>query len=340
MDVAARRWFESQTFEATRFDAGELLRAKQRSGDRVSVVIPARNEAGTVAAVVAQVVGTLVATGLVDELIVLDSDSTDDTAAVARVAGASVFAARDIDTGTPACPGKGEALWKSLFVATGDLVVFIDADLTEWGPHFVTGLLGPLLTDPGTLLVKGFYDRLADELAGPAEHPVTWPPAAPQGGRVTELVARPLLNLYWPELAAVVQPLAGEWAVRRSLIEALPIPVGYGVEFASLTDTWRRHGLRAIAQVDLGRRGHRHQNVHDLGVMAAEILATAMRRLPVGTPAAAETGAAAAETGAVPSLQQYDRGVADGWRSRPVPVLERPAARTNPRYRAAVRCSS
>ena len=350
MDGAARRWFDSHTFDAAQFQAAELVRAKQRAGLTVSVVIPARNEAATVAAVVSQIRQALLVSGLVDELIVLDSDSSDDTAAVARAAGADVFAARDIQTGTPVSPGKGEALWKSLFVARGDLLVFIDADLTEWGPHFVTGLLGPLLADERILLTKGFYDRLADDLPDA-------PAAAPQGGRVTELVARPLLNLYWPELAAVVQPLAGEWAVRRSLIESLPIPVGYGVEFATLTDTWRRHGLPAIAQVDLGQRGHRHQNVHDLGVMAAEILATAMRRLPpreAGSSGAqagasgaqaeasgAQAGASGAQAGQ-PSLQQYDRNVPQGWRSRPVPVVERPPARTNQRYpnRTATRCSS
>ncbi|MDQ1743132.1 MAG: glucosyl-3-phosphoglycerate synthase, partial [Pseudonocardiales bacterium] len=217
MDSAARRWFDARTFDAGRFDAAQLAGLKRQSGQTVSVVIPARNEAATVAAVVGQIRTALQASGLVDELIVLDSDSTDDTAAIARTAGATVFAARDIDTGTAASPGKGEALWKSLFVSTGDLLVFIDADLTDWGPHFVTGLLGPLLIDPGTLLVKGFYDRLADDL--PEQLGATAAPATPQGGRVTELVARPLLNLYWPELAAVVQPLAGEWAVRRSLME-------------------------------------------------------------------------------------------------------------------------
>jgi glucosyl-3-phosphoglycerate synthase len=329
MDSAARRWFDSRTFDAGRFDVAELAATKRQSGQRVSVVIPARNEAATVAAVAGQISTALVASGLVDELIVLDSDSTDGTAAIARAAGAEVFAARDIDTGTAASPGKGEALWKSLFVSTGDLLVFIDADLTEWGPHFVTGLLGPLLTDPGTLLVKGFYDRLADDQPGVE--------AVPQGGRVTELVARPLLNLYWPELAAVVQPLAGEWAVRRSLMESRPVPVGYGVEFASLTDTWHRHGLAAIAQVDLGRRGHRHQNVHDLGVMAAEILATAMRRLP--GPASPDGADAEPATAAAASLQQYDRRTQD-WRSRTVPVAERPPARTNRHYRTAARCSS
>jgi glucosyl-3-phosphoglycerate synthase len=265
---------------------------------------------------VSQIGESLLAAGLVDELVVIDSDSSDGTAERARAAGAQVFAAREIATGTQPVPGKGEALWKSLFVTSGDLLVFIDADLTEWGPHFVTGLLGPLLADPAVLLVKGFYDRLADDLPGGAQ-PV------PQGGRVTELCARPLLNLYWPQLAAVVQPLAGEWAIRRELVETLSIPVGYGVEFASLTDTWQRHGLAAIAQVDLGQRGHRHQNVHDLGVMAAEILATAMRRLPGGGPLPDEPAS---------RLQQYDRRVPDGWLSRPVPTLERPAARANRYY--------
>ena len=239
MHEGARRWFSARTFTAAEFALPALAEAKAAAGHRVSVVIPARNEAGTVAEVVGQIRDALLPSGLVDELVVIDSDSVDDTAAVARAAGASVFAARDIDTGTAAVPGKGEALWKSLFVTSGELLVFIDADLTEWGPHFVSGLLGPLLGNPEIRLVKGFYDRLADDLPGAGV-------AAPQGGRVTELCARPLLNLYWPELAAVVQPLAGEWAIRRSLLESLPVPVGYGVEFATLTDTYHRHGLAAI----------------------------------------------------------------------------------------------
>jgi glucosyl-3-phosphoglycerate synthase len=320
MEEAAGRWFSARTFTAEDFPLPALAEAKRASGQRVSVIIPARNEAGTVAEVVWQIRDALLPAGLVDELVVIDSDSDDGTAEVARSAGATVFAAREVDTGTEAVPGKGEALWKSLFVSTGDLLVFIDADLTEWGPHFVSGLLGPLLSQPDVQLVKGFYDRLADDLPG-AEV------VAPQGGRVTELCARPLLNLYWPELAAVVQPLAGEWAIRRSLLESLPIPVGYGVEFATLTDTYLRHGLPAIAQVDLGRRGHRHQAVHDLGVMAAEILATAMRRLPGGVRPAEPAG----------TLMQYDRYAPDGWRQRAVPTLERPPAGSSPHYRR-LRC--
>ncbi len=330
MDAAARRWFDSHTFdsqssEAGAFDVAALVRAKRCRKQSVSVVIPARNEAATVGAVVRQIHQALVGPGLVDELLVVDSDSVDGTAREAEAAGATVFAAAGIPTGTEPSPGKGEALWKSLFVSRGDLIVFIDADLTEWGPHFVTGLLGPLLREDATLLVKGFYDRLADDLPGGAQQ--GQPATAPQGGRVTELVARPLLNLYWPQLSAVVQPLAGEWAIRRGLMESLPVPVGYGVEFATLTDTWSRHGLDAIAQVDLGRRGHRHQNVHDLGVMAAEILATALRRLPGEPPRIA---------GAGQTLQQYDRQAPEGWLSRRVPTLERPAARESPHYRPSL----
>ncbi|HEX2903336.1 MAG TPA: glucosyl-3-phosphoglycerate synthase [Jatrophihabitans sp.] len=320
MDAAAARWFDASTFRALDFQVEQLLEAK--GAQTVSVVIPARNEAATVADVVGQIHAELVGCGLVDELVVIDSDSTDDTALVAAGAGARVHSAQSIVTGTDPLPGKGEALWKSLFVTSGEVLVFIDADLTSWGPHFVTGLLGPLLTQQRTVLVKGFYDRLLDDQPD-------GPDGSPQGGRVTELCARPLLNLYWPELAAVVQPLAGEWAIRRSVLDSLSVPVGYGVEFATLTDVWSSRGLAAIAQVDLGQRGHRHQGVHDLGVMAAEILTTAMRRMPVGGQTAAPAG----------RLQQYSRGAPGGWIARSFPTLERPPARTVASYRTGVTCS-
>ncbi|WP_109507716.1 glucosyl-3-phosphoglycerate synthase [Nocardioides speluncae] len=309
MDDAARRWFAARRWSAE--DFGEELLRDAKQNIRVSVVVPARNEADTVGEVVSELRSSLLTTGLVDELVVIDSGSSDGTAAVARRAGATVYAAHTIEAGTSPLPGKGEALWKSQFVTSGDVLAFIDADLTAWGPHFVTGLIGPLLTDESVLLVKGFYDRLADG------HPASSGERVPQGGRVTELVARPLLNLYWPELAGVVQPLAGEWAIRRSLLQTLSVPVGYGVEFATLTDTYALHGLNAIAQVDLGRRGDRQQNVQDLGVMAAEILATALRRLPGGD---------LDRTTVTPRLHQHDRSCEVGWRTRHVPVDERPPA--------------
>ena len=250
------------------------MRWKRSSGTRISVVIPARDEQATVGAIVGAVARAFMGEQpLVDELVVMDSDSTDGTAEAAARAGATVHRCRDVAEGSGAHPGKGEALWKSLFVTTGDIVVFLDADLIRWGTHFVTGLLGPLL-DPAqeTLLVKACYDRIDDGQAGGG-----------QGGRVTELVARPLLNLWWPQLAGVAQPLAGEWAASRSLLETLPIPVGYGVELAVLIDTAQRRGTDVIAQVDLGERAHRNQPDADLAVMAAELLIVAERRRVPGS---------------------------------------------------------
>jgi glucosyl-3-phosphoglycerate synthase len=283
---------------------------KRRLGATVSVVIPARNEEHTVAAVVGGIIPLMTDAGLVDEIVVMDSDSTDGTAAAAAAAGATVYRAREVAPELGVYAGKGEALWKSLLVTTGDLLVFVDADLTHWGPHFVTGLVGPMLADERVLLAKGFYERL---YAG-GDGSVT-----ADGGRVTELVARPLLSLWWPELAGVVQPLAGEWSVRRGLIESLPVPVGYGIELAILLDTAREHGLEAIAQVDLGRRGHKHQAGHDLALMAAELMAVADRRR---RPAAAVSPRS-------PELRQFTRvGDEMRQRSRPVPVDERPPAGT------------
>jgi glucosyl-3-phosphoglycerate synthase len=300
-------WFGRATSRWQDWPARELVAAKRRLGLSISVVIPARNEERTVAGVVGAISRSLVTRlPLIDELIVIDSDSTDSTAELAAGAGAKVYRAAEILPAAGSYPGKGEALWKSLHVTSGDLLVFVDADLTSWGPHFVTGLLGPLLADERVQLVKGFYTRVWTRSDGST---------STEGGRVTELVARPLLSLWWPELAAVVQPLAGEWAARRSLMESLPIPVGYGVELATLMDTAARHGMDAVAQVDLGSRAHRHQANHDLAVMAAELLAVAERRRPAGQrPAATE-------------LRQFIRedGTARPLR-RPVPLAERPPA--------------
>jgi glucosyl-3-phosphoglycerate synthase len=305
---SARAWFEANTHSHREYLIPDLLAAKHRTSTSVSVVIPARNEATTIAAIIRAVRDELVeGCGLVDELLVVDSLSEDATAEVARDAGARVVHVGEVAPQLPAAAGKGEALWRSLFVTHGEVLVFIDADLTYWGTHFVTGLLGPVLTSSDTLLVKGFYDRTVD--GGPAEagH-------RPQGGRVTELMARPLLAQIWPDLAAVVQPLAGEWAVRRGLLETLTVPVGYGIEFAVLVDTYLRLGLDVMSQVDLGARQHQHQSVHDLGVMAAEILAVARRRADGVEPAER-------------TLAQYRRDNGSGsWDERAVPVAERPPA--------------
>lgn len=266
-----RRTSRISTSPANRWSTSELLEAKGAGEHRISVVLPACDEEATVGRVIEALRATVAGPErLVDEIVVIDSFSSDATAETATAAGASVHHCDDIDCGLAALPGKGEALWRSLFVTHGDLVVFIDADLEDAGPHYVTGLLGPLLTETSVELVKGFYDRPLLTDTGVVPH---------GGGRVTELMARPLLNLHWPALADVVQPLAGEYAARRSLLESLPFPVGYGVEMALLVDTLAQRGPSAIAQVDLGRRTHRHQAPAALGVMAAQVLATAHRRL-------------------------------------------------------------
>jgi glucosyl-3-phosphoglycerate synthase len=311
----AEAWLRRRTSHWRDWPVETLLSWKRHQGARISVVIPARDEEATVEDVVGALRDELVlGTPLIDELVVMDSDSRDATAEVARRAGATVHRCRDVAPVLGAYPGKGEALWKSLLVTTGDILVFVDADLTLWGSHFVTGLLGPLLCPPGgdgeTLLVKACYDRSVGD---------TPDGGTVGGGRVTELVARPMLNLWWPELAGVAQPLSGEWAARRSLLEELPVPVGYGVELAVLVDTARRHGIDAIAQVDLGERGHSHQADADLAVMAAELMLVVERR---------RFGACEAdEEWSAPSLVQFTR--ADGKlrpRQRAVPHAERPPA--------------
>jgi glucosyl-3-phosphoglycerate synthase len=257
MKLPVQAWFDRSTSRARDWPL-DLLRA-HKSGTRVSVVLPALNEEPTVGRVVRMVRRLAEQTGLVDEVVVMDSGSTDATAEVAEAAGAVVHHRDAVLPELGSRPGKGEVLWKSLAVTTGDVIVFVDADLLDPQPQLVTGLLGPLLRDPGVELVKGCYDR---PLKGAGQA---------SGGRVTELVARPLINQFFPELAGVIQPLAGEYAGRRRLLEDIPFCGGYGVEIAMLIDTLRRSGLGAIAQVDLGRRQHSHQDTAALGRMAAQI---------------------------------------------------------------------
>lgn len=251
------------------FALDALVGRKRELGTTASLVLPARDEEATVGSVVAAYL-PLREAGLLDEVVVVDSLSSDRTAAVAAEAGATVVAVGDVHPEVPAARGKGEAMWRGLLASTGDLVAFADADVLDAGPHYGIGLLGPLLTDPDVQLVKGFYERPIVGADGAVEE---------HGGRVTELTARPLLSLYRPDLARLVQPLAGEYAGRRSLFEAVPFPVGYGVEVALLLDAHSRHGAAGIDQVDLGRRTHRRQSQQQLGVMAAEVLAAALRRL-------------------------------------------------------------
>jgi glucosyl-3-phosphoglycerate synthase len=263
--------FTARTWSHHDFDAATLAAAKRAQGLTVSVVIPARDEEATVGTVAGTFVEQLVRShGLVDEVLVVDAHSRDRTAEVARAAGARVVDQAEVLPHLGSAPGKGEALWKGLAATEGDLVCFIDADIVDVGPRFVVGLLGPLLTDPDTAYVKATYDRpldLGDELRPTG------------GGRVTELLARPVIAAFWPELAWLAQPLSGEYAGRRTLLESLPFVRGYGVELGLLVDTVAEHGPDVIAQVDLGRRVHVHQPLDALGRMAAEILHVAVDRL-------------------------------------------------------------
>ncbi|MET8950775.1 glucosyl-3-phosphoglycerate synthase [Streptomyces sp. NPDC004393] len=272
------RWLSTRSWSVTDRPIHQILAAKRASGSSVSVVLPALNEEETVGEIVAVIRHDLMQqVPLVDEIVVVDSGSTDRTSEVAAAAGATVVHRDTILPRIPAVPGKGEVLWRSLLVTRGDIVCFVDADLREFSSDFVSGIVGPLLTDPDVDLVKAMYDR---PLALPGE-PASGA-AAGQGGRVTELMARPLLNMHWPQLAGFVQPLGGEYAARRSLLERLPFPVGYGVELGMLVDALHLVGLDALAQVDVGVRLHRHQDGQALGRMAAEIYRTAQLRLARG----------------------------------------------------------
>ncbi|MEU6079342.1 glucosyl-3-phosphoglycerate synthase [Streptomyces sp. NPDC047108] len=316
-------WLEHRSWSAADRPLNRLLAAKRNAGPAgtVSVVLPALDEEATVGPIVETIRRELMseAVPLVDELVVVDSGSTDRTAEVAAEAGARVVHRDAVLPRLPAEPGKGEVLWRSLLVTGGEIVCFVDADLRAFSSSFVSGIVGPLLTEPDVQLVKAMYDRPLgadekppDDSLGPVE----------QGGRVTELVARPLLNLHWPRLAGFVQPLGGEYAVRRSLLEQLPFPVGYGVELAMLIDALDLAGLDALAQVDVGVRRHRHQDGQALGRMAATIYRTAQARLARGHLVR-------------PVLTQFDRTDAGFTPTvHDVAAEERPPMATIPEYRA------
>ncbi|SEN06404.1 glucosyl-3-phosphoglycerate synthase [Actinacidiphila rubida] len=311
------RWLARRSWSAAERPLDLLLAAKRAAGAQgtVSVVLPALNEEETVGEIVETVRRELMGpeAPLVDELVVVDSGSRDRTAQVAARAGARVVARDAILPRLPAVPGKGEVLWRSLLVTSGQIVCFVDADLRRFDAGFVSGIIGPLLTEPPVQLVKAMYDR-------PLEAGGKVVPAG--GGRVTELVARPLLNLHWPRLAGFVQPLGGEYAARRSLLERLPFPVGYGVELAMLIDALGLVGLDALAQVDVGVRRHRHQDGQALGRMAASIYRTAQLRLSRGPLVR-------------PELTQFERvGTEFVPTTHAVEAAERPPVLSLPEYRS------
>lgn len=264
--MTREEWLLERTFTGASFDPGALAARRAASGTSVSVVIPTLEVAGTVGAIVEAIRDRWVGqSGLVDEVVVIDSASSDGTAEVALSAGARVVQDAEVLPGVGARSGKGEAMWKGLAATTGDIVAWIDGDIEEFDPAFVPGMLAPLLLDPDIGYVKAFYRR---PLGGVAD----------DGGRVTEICARPLINRFVPELAGFVQPLSGEAAGRRSLLERVPFFCGYAVEIGLLIDILDDAGLESMAQVDLGERRHRNQPTPALGPMAYEITNAVLAR--------------------------------------------------------------
>jgi len=258
-----------RSFHHAEFPADRLRAERVQT---ISVCVPAREEAATIAGVVAPLIA-LRETGAIDQVVVLDDDSLDGTGAIAARLGAEVVRPAALLPGFGPVLGKGDAMWRALSVLTGELVCFVDADSEDFGAHFATGLLGPLVCVEGVQFVKGFYRRPfknSDSQVQPTG-----------GGRVTELTARPLLAAFYPELAAIRQPLAGEFAARRELLERMAFCTGYAVEMGLLVDVYTASwaGIEAIVQVDLDVRQNRHQSIADLAPMSAAVLAAVTSRL-------------------------------------------------------------
>jgi len=298
----ARRWHESRTFHHTDFPAERLAAERKRS---VSVCVPARNEERTIGPIIADLV-SLRELGALDEVLVVDASSSDRTAAIASDGGATVRDERELLTEYGPVLGKGDAMWRALSVIDSDVVVYLDADSGGFGPHFACGLVGPLVCgDPRIQFVKGYYRRpfkLGD---------VSLPEG---GGRVTELAARPLLNLFYPELAGFRQPLSGEFAATRDLLCRLPFATGYAVEIAMLIDAWREVGLDGLAQVDIEMRQNAHQPLGDLTPMAYAVLRAVCARL--------EREGRLSE---IPEAERLLLPVSDDLEAREVQITERPS---------------
>ena len=271
MNMTVWEWFEQRSYHHRDF-RGLALPGNGGNGAEqpsTTLIFPARNVAGTIGGILTVVAGLRARTGLPDQVIVVDADSPDGTADIARAHGAEVYSENELMPNYGPAQGKGDAMWRSLSVARGDIVMFADADTTDFREHFVYGTLGPLLADPAIQFVKAAYRRPFKQ----GEESI-----ADGGGRVTELMAKPLLNLFYPELAGFVQPLAGELAGRRELLSAVPFFTGYGVEIGMMIDVFAEVGLDGMAQVDLGTRQNRHQQLTSLTRMSSVVLRTVAMR--------------------------------------------------------------
>ena len=315
-------WLEQNNFHYTRFqDIASLAREKERQGLTISVGIPAINEETTIGDEVRIIREELVDRyPLVDEIAVIDGGSVDGTAERAREAGADVYLSRDHLSHLGDMPGKGDNLWKSLYLLSGDILIWLDGDIKNIHPKFVYGLVGPLLHFPKVQFVKAFYERPLQIPGDDWEY---------GGGRVTEILVRPLLFCFFPELAQVYQPCAGEVAARRAILEELPFAAGYGIETAMLIDIFRRHGPAAVAQVNLDRRVHRHQPVNELGKMGFEIIHAFFSRLETSERLSLAEPLAEHYRKLVCGPAQYSLEEAT------VQVEERPPMRTVSDYRAS-----
>jgi len=270
--VKIESWLKSNTFHHSAFwDLNALVEEKQKQDLKISLCIPTLNEEKTIGKEIVIFKSELMQRyPLLDEITVIDSDSSDQTREVASAFGAQVFLSKDILKKYGEKRGKGENLWKAIYQLEGDILVYIDADIKNIHPRFVYGLVAPLIYRPEIHYVKAFYDRPLASSQG----------SRPSGGgRVTEILIRPLFSLFFPELTALIQPLSGEYAVRRQVLDKIPFPIGYGVETSHLIDVYHRWGLQAIAQTDLDRRVHRNQHTRDLGKMAFGILQTFLKRV-------------------------------------------------------------
>jgi glucosyl-3-phosphoglycerate synthase len=266
-------WLAKNTFHYRQFaDIGRLVNEKERKNLKISLCLPTLNEEKTIAKEIIIMKSELMTRyPLLDEIVVIDSGSTDNTLEVAAAFGADVYSADQILPDMERFRGKGENLWKSLYVTQGDIIVYLDADIKNIHHRFAYALVGPLLVHDHIKYTKAFYDRPI--AIGKSKMRPTG------GGRVTELVIRPLFSLFFPELTQIIQPLSGEYAGYREIFEKIPFPIGYGVETSMILDICKKWGLDVIAQVDLEKRVHRNQDTKALGKMAFVILHTFFKRI-------------------------------------------------------------
>ena len=266
------KWLQTNTFHHGEFwDLLQLVRLKEKKGLRISLCIPTLNEEKTIGKEIIIFKSELVDRyPLLDEIAVIDSGSTDRTREVAAAYGASVYLSEEILAEEGFKRGKGENLWKAVYQLSGDIICYVDADIKNIHPRFASGLVAPLIHNDTIHYVKAFYDR-------PLAFSQGIRPSG--GGRVTEILVRPLFSLFFPELTSIIQPLSGEYAVRREMLEAIPFPIGYGVETSHILDVYMQHGLEAFGQTDLDQRVHRNQSTLDLGKMSFGILQSFLRRM-------------------------------------------------------------